>query len=212
MLNTHWHYDHTGGNENFGEAGALIFAHDNVRTRMEKGQTMANGRVVEPAPDVALPVVTFNDQMSLHVNGQTVHGLHVEHGHTDGDTLVHFEEANVIHMGDTFLNGGYPFVDLASGGHINGVIEAAAMALAVSDDDTLIIPGHGPLGTRADLLQFHDMLVAIRDRVAQRMADGESLETIVAARPTADFDGMVNADGFIKPDMLVTAIYESLSQ
>ena len=211
VLNTHWHYDHTGGNENFGERGALILAHDNVRTRMVEGQTMANGRVVEPAVPGALPVVTFNDKLALHVNGHTIRGHHVEHAHTDGDTLVHFEEANVFHMGDTFVNGGYPFVDLRSGGHIDGIIEAAATVLALSDGETRIIPGHGALASKADLQRYHDMLVTIRDRVAARVAKGESLEVIVAAKPTADFDAAVDANGFIKPDMLVEAIFRSLA-
>lgn len=212
VLNTHWHYDHTGGNENFGEGGALIMAHDNVRTRMAAGQTMSSGRVVEPAPAVALPVVTFNDRLSLHVNGESIRGIHIEHAHTDGDTLVYFEDANVLHMGDTFFNGMYPFIDLGSGGHINGVIEAAATALSLSDADTLIIPGHGPLADRDDLQRYHDMLFTLRDRVARRMADGESLEEIQRARPTADFDDSVDADGFIKPDVIVGFIYDSLSK
>ena len=211
VLNTHWHYDHTGGNENFGKRGALIMAHDNVHTRMQAGQTLGSGRVVAPAPRVALPIVTFNDTLTLRINGQTIRGMHIEAAHTDGDTLVHFREANVLHMGDTYFNGMYPFIDRSSGGHIDGLIRAAATALALCNDDTRIIPGHGPLATRAELKRYHDMLLAIRRRVAALLAEGKSLEAIQAAGPTADFDARVNADGFIKPDALVAFIVESLS-
>lgn len=212
VLNTHWHYDHTGGNENFGARGALIMAHDNVHKRMEAGQTMGTGRVVEPAPPVALPVITFNDALTLHVNGQTIKGIHIESAHTDGDTIVHFQEAKVLHMGDTYFNGMYPFIDRSSGGHIDGIIDAAAQALALSDSDTRIIPGHGPLASRADLQAYHDMLLTIRGRVAASMADGKTLAEIQAAKPTRDYDTQVNADGFIKPDVLVGFIFESLSE
>jgi glyoxylase-like metal-dependent hydrolase (beta-lactamase superfamily II) len=213
VLNTHWHYDHTGGNENFGERGALIMAHDNVHKRMAAGQFMAiSGRTIDPAPAAALPVITFNDALTLHTNGQTITGTHVHHAHTDGDVLVRFEEGNVIHMGDTFFNGMYPFIDLGSGGHINGIIEAAKRALEMADENTKIIPGHGPLASKADLQAYHDRLVAIRDNVAALIAEGRSLEAIQAARPTADFDAQVNANGFIKPDTLVGFIYESLTQ
>lgn len=211
VLNTHWHYDHTGGNENFGKRGALILAHDNVHTRMEAGQTMGSGRVIDPAPKEALPVITFNDQLSLHVNGQTITGHHVHHAHTDGDTIVYFKEANVIHMGDTYFNGMYPFIDLSSGGNFNGVITAASTALALGNADTQIIPGHGPLAARADLQNYHDMLVVLRDRVSKMLDQGMDLEAIQAAKPTADYDGTVNADGFIKPDVLVGFIVSSLA-
>jgi len=154
--------------------------------------------------------VTFNDELGLHVNGHTVRGLHAPAAHTDGDTIVHFREANVFHMGDTFHNAGYPFVDLGSGGHIDGFIRAAELVLGLSDEDTRIIPGHGPLATPADLDRYHAMLVAMRDRVATRMAAGETLQAILEARLTADFDQTVNPDGFVKPDAFVTAIYRSL--
>jgi glyoxylase-like metal-dependent hydrolase (beta-lactamase superfamily II) len=210
VLNTHWHYDHTGGNENFGAAGSLIVAHDRVRTRMVAGQTMGNGRVIEPAPPAALPVVTFNDALGLHVNGLTVRGLHAPAAHTDGDTIVHFQEANAMHMGDIFNHGSYPFIDLNSGGHIDGIIAGCAMALALSDEDTLIIPGHGALARKADLQRYHDRLVAIRARIAQHLADGKTLDEILAAKPTADFDGEVDTSGFVKTEGFVTAVVQSL--
>ncbi|MEE4278727.1 MAG: MBL fold metallo-hydrolase [Halieaceae bacterium] len=210
VLNTHWHYDHTGGNENFGKSGSLIMAHDNVRARMVAGQNMGNGRVIEPAVPAALPVVTFNDSLGLHVNGQTVRGIHVNPAHTDGDTIVHFQEANAMHMGDIFNHGSYPFVDLSSGGHIDGIIEACAMALELADDETLIIPGHGSVARRGDLKAYHDRLVAIRERIAQHVAAGQSLEEILAAKPTADFDDEVDTTGFVKTEGFVTAVVKSL--
>ena len=212
VLNTHWHGDHSGGNENFGQAGALILAHDNVHKRMATGQSMATGREVPPAPAAALPVVTFNDTLTLHINGQSIRGLHVHNAHTDGDTILYFPQANVLHMGDTFFNGMYPFIDRSSGGHIDGMIAAAARALALADEGTKIIPGHGPLADRADLERYHAMLAAIRGRVAALMAEGRTLEEIQAEKPTADFDASVNADGFIKPDRLVGFIYDSLAE
>jgi len=179
---------------------------------MAAGQTVeAAGRTIDPAAKAALPVVTFNDELTLHVNDQTIRGVHIHHAHTDGDVLVYFREGNVIHMGDTFFNGNYPFVDLNSGGHINGVIEAAATALALGDADTKIIPGHGALASKADLKAYHDMLVTIRDRVESLMATGKSREEVQAARPTSDFDATVDPNGFISPERLVDFIFDSLS-
>ncbi len=212
VLNTHWHYDHTGGNENLGKAGALIMAHDHVHERMQAGQTLGTGRVVEPAPKAALPVVTFSETLTLHANGQTILGTHIANAHTDGDTIVFFREANVMHTGDAFVNGSYPFVDRSSGGHIDGIIAAAAFVYEMSDANTRIIPGHGPIADRDEVKRFHDMLVAIRGRVAALIEEGKSLEEIQAAKPTADFDGQVNANGFVKPDGLVAAIFDSLSE
>ncbi|MEO1082287.1 MAG: MBL fold metallo-hydrolase [Pseudomonadota bacterium] len=210
VLNTHWHYDHTGGNENFGKSGSLILAHDNVRTRMVAGQTMGSGRVIEPAPDAALPVVTFNDELGLHVNGQTVRGIHVKAAHTDGDMIIHFAEANAMHMGDIFNHGSYPFIDLGSGGNINGIIDGCAKALELADDDTLIIPGHGVLANKDDLQRYHDRLFAIRDRIAELMERGNSIEEILAAKPTADYDKEVNTGGFVKPEGFIKAVVSSL--
>lgn len=187
VFNTHWHGDHTGGNENMGEAGALIVAHDNVRERMSADQVLERvGRPVSttPAsPDGALPVVTFTDDVSFHINGDRLHAFHVEHAHTDGDAIVHFVEANVVHMGDTFFRDRFPFIDTASGGSIDGLIAAAGDALGVMDAETQIIPGHGPISTREDLRAYRDALKTMRDAVADLMEEGMSLEQIQAARP-----------------------------
>ncbi|MEL6949145.1 MAG: MBL fold metallo-hydrolase [Pseudomonadota bacterium] len=210
VLNTHWHFDHTGGNENLGDS-ALIMAHDNVRKRMAAGQFLEAFQMqIDPAPDVALPALTFNDTLTLHANGLTIRGFHIEHAHTDGDTLVHFEEANVVHMGDTFFNGIYPFLDVESGGDIDGLIEAADAVLAIADEDTNIIPGHGPLADRDALLGYRAMLSGIRDAVAKGIAEDMSLEEIQATGPSAPFDAEYG-DGFMPPERFVAAVYVSLT-
>jgi len=187
VFNTHWHGDHTGGNENMGEVGALIVAHDNVRVRMSTEQVLERiGRPVTttPAsPEGALPVVTFTQDVSFHLNDDELHAFHVSNAHTDGDAIVHFVGANVVHMGDTFFRDRFPFIDTASGGSIDGVIAAAGAALAVMDADTQVIPGHGGLSTREDLRAYRDALKTMRDGVAALMAQGRSLEQIQAARP-----------------------------
>jgi len=180
VVNTHWHSDHTGGNENLGQAGAIIYAHENVRRRMTAGQFIEalNSRV-EPAPPGALPVVTFKDAVTFHINGDSVTTVHVAPAHTDGDVIIHFTKANVIHMGDTFHNAGLPFVDLSSGGSIHGIIAAADKVLAMSNAQTRIIPGHGPLADRARLKMYRDMVVALRDRVRTLISTGKTADQVV---------------------------------
>lgn len=162
VVNTHWHGDHTGGNENLSMAGAIIVAHENVRRRMSVEQFMAafNSRV-PASPRKALPVVTFTDAISLYVNDDSIDVMHVERAHTDGDAIIVFRKANVVHMGDTYFNGGYPFIDLSSGGSIDGIIATADRVLASTNDSTKIIPGHGALGNRASLRQYRDVLVSL---------------------------------------------------
>ena len=209
VINTHWHFDHTGGNENLGRRGAVVMAHHNVRRRMSTEQFLAALNVkVPPSPKEALPVVTFDDGATLHLNGDTLHIVHVNNAHTDGDVLVHWQKANVLHMGDTFFHGeSYPFVDLSSGGSVDGVIAAANRALAITNASTRIIPGHGPVATRAQLTAYRDMLVDIRAKVAAGLKAKRTLAQIKASNPTARY-GMPN--GFIKPDQFVEAVYNSL--
>lgn len=210
VLNTHWHGDHTGGNENFGKTGAVLVAHENVRKRLSKGQMMEFfNRQVPPAPHGALPVITFTRDLIFHLNGERMLVTHVDPAHTDGDSIVYFEKANVIHMGDVYFNKMYPFIDNGSGGSVDGVIRAVAQVLKKADRDTRIIPGHGPLSDVAELMAYHDMLVAIRDQVRTLKKGGATLEAVIAAKPTAAFDEKLGG-GFIKPDKFAEIVYQSL--
>jgi glyoxylase-like metal-dependent hydrolase (beta-lactamase superfamily II) len=211
VLNTHWHFDHTGGNENLGKAGALIVAHDNVRTRMSTEQFVtAIGRKVPPSPAAALPVVTFDASTSFHINGDTIRAVHVPHAHTDGDSLVHFTRANVIHMGDTYFANGFPFVDLSSGGSVEGLIAAVDKALAMGNDSTRYIPGHGSVSDRAALRTYRAMIVDVVAKVRAGIAAKRPLEAIVASKPTAAYDAKWGT-AFIKPEQFVRTVHASLT-
>lgn len=189
VVNTHWHMDHVGGNEQLGEGGVLIIAHENVRKRMSvEGFIEALNTRVPASPPKALPVVTFTDAVTFHINGDSVSATHVPPAHTDGDAIVYFRKANVIHMGDTFHNAGLPFVDLSSGGSLQGFITAADRVIAMSNEDTKIIPGHGPLADRARLRVYRDMIVALRDKIRAEIAAGRTLEQILAAKITATYE------------------------
>ena len=189
VMNTHWHFDHTGGNENMGQAGALIFAHENVRKRMSTEQFIEALKIKQPAsPRGALPVVTFTDTVSFHLNGDSIVVFHVAPAHTDGDVMVMFTKANVVHTGDVFVSAGFPFVDRSSGGTINGIISATERLVAVTNADTKIIPGHGPLSDRARVKAYHDMLVVMRDRMKKEIASKHTIDQVLASKMTAEYD------------------------
>ncbi|MCO1335612.1 MBL fold metallo-hydrolase [Microbulbifer sp. OS29] len=210
VINTHWHGDHTGGNENLGKSGALIVAHENVRKRVSTEQFIeAFQRTVEPSPPDALPVITFTDATTFYWNGDRVKVQHVGPAHTDGDSIVYFAEADVIHMGDVYFNGNYPFIDLSSGGSVNGMITAMDTALAMAGENTKIIPGHGPLSHRAELQQQRNILAELRDKVKAMVGEGQTRQEVIDAKPTAEFDAQYG-QGFMTPDIWTGIVYDSL--
>ena len=208
VLNTHWHGDHVGGNLEFGR-DAPIIAHTNVRTRLATGQK-SRGRVIEPLPPEALPVITFDESLSIHFNGEEIRVIHFPHGHTDGDSVVFFGGSNVVHMGDDFFAGQFPFVDLASGGDVEGLTKNVAAVIARLPADVKIIPGHGPLSTLADLKAYHRMILDTTDVVRKRISAGKTLRQIQA-------DGLPDKwqkweTGFISTDRWIEIIYKSLTK
>ena len=212
LVNTHWHYDHTGGNENLGNQGVLIVAHDNVYARMSKDTEIAAFNTVVPeAPKAALPVITFNDNVTFRLNGDEIRAVHYRHSHTDGDSVIHFVNANVIHTGDIWFNGFYPFIDVSSGGSIDGVISSIRTLINLADDDTRIIPGHGPLGDKQGMQDYLEMLEAVRDRMNKLIAEGNSLEQIMELSPNADYDAAMGK-GFINPEQFLRILYSDLTR
>lgn len=188
VINSHWHYDHSDGNENFGRAGATIVSHENSRTRMMSRQVVSlSGRVQEAYSEEGLPKITFYRSMRFHYNGDLIDVVHLGPAHTDGDAFVYFRDTNVIHTGDVFVRYGLPFIDNPNGGSINGMIDAAWQIAGMVDDDTIIIPGHGQLSTRDDLLEYREMLVTIRDRIVALMDEGAGKDRVVAANPTRGY-------------------------
>ena len=210
VINTHWHFDHTGGNEAFGASGSVIVAHQNTRQRMSTRQVVDFFKVTTPpSPAAALPIVTFAESVSLHLNGEDIDAVHVANAHSDSDVVLFFRQANVVHAGDTFVNGPYPFIDMGSGGSIDGLIAAVKVMLARCDEKSQIIPGHGPMANKIDLQAYHDMLLTVRDRVKALLARGRTQEQVLAARPTAEFDARYGA-GAMRPDIWLQRVYADL--
>ena len=210
LINTHYHSDHTGGNENLGKAGTLIFSHDQVRERLTVETVIkAFNMVTPPLPKAALPVVTFSSDITFHINGDTLRAFHVSRAHTDGDSVIHFQSANVIHAGDVFFNGFYPFIDVAHGGTVKGTIQAADAILALADEDTKIIPGHGPLGDKKQLQAYRDMLGTAYDALSRLKAEGLTVEDAVARKPLADLEERWGG-GLFPGDTWVGLIYSGL--
>jgi cyclase len=210
LINTHWHFDHTDGNAGLHEAGALIVAHENTRKRLSTPQDMKLfGLHFDPSPAAALPQQTFTQDLKLYFNNEELSLSHFSPAHTDTDISVRYEKGNVLHMGDTWFNGMYPVIDIGTGGSITGMIAAAERGMALSDAETKIVPGHGPQGERAALTKYRYLLVTVRDRVKAQKSAGKSLEDVIAAKPTADFD-VAWGNGFIKPEVFVQLVYSGV--
>jgi glyoxylase-like metal-dependent hydrolase (beta-lactamase superfamily II) len=211
VVNTHWHGDHTGGNEALGNAGAVIVAHDNVRRRLSVDtffRTM--NQQIKATPKAGLPVVTFTREVSLNLNGDQLQVVHVPNAHTDGDALVYWTGANVLHMGDTFFHKAtYPFIDRESGGSIDGMIAAVDRGLAIVKPGGRVIPGHGPVATVAELRGYRAMLADVRAKVAAGIRAGRTKAQVVASRPTAPYTEIAT-NGFITPTRFVETMYDEL--
>ena len=189
LLNTHFHGDHTGGNENFAKKGALIVSHDNVRERLVNGSFIAAfGMRTGPAPRPALPAVTFSEDIHFHINNESVRAIHVPNAHTDGDSFIYFKNANVVHTGDVFFNGFYPFIDSAHGGSLKGTIAGVDKILSITDVNSKIIPGHGPLADRAQLQAYRDMLSTAYERLLKLKNEGVSAEDAIIQKPLVDLE------------------------
>jgi glyoxylase-like metal-dependent hydrolase (beta-lactamase superfamily II) len=208
ILNTHYHGDHTGGNEHFGKTAPLV-AHENVRKRLASG-TARGGQTIPPAPAGALPVVTFNDTLTIHLNGEDVRAVHTPRGHTDGDSVIWFTRSNVVHMGDQFFNGFFPFIDAENGGSVSGMIENVEMVLKTIPADANVIPGHGPLSDKAGLQAFVDVLRNTRAAVQRGIAAGKSLEQLKADKVLAEWDAKWG-QGFIKTDRWIDTLHKELT-
>ncbi len=210
LINTHYHGDHTGGNENLGKEGTLIFSHDNVRERLSAGSFIKefNMRRAAVSHD-GLPVVTFSEDISFHLNGDTIQAIHVPHAHTDGDSFIYFKMANVIHAGDIFFNGFYPFVDVDHGGSVKGMIAAADKILSLADDKTKIIAGHGPIANKKDLIGYRQMLATVYERLKKLKAEGKTAKEVVSAKPLADLEA-IWGDGLFNGDRWIELIYSGV--
>jgi glyoxylase-like metal-dependent hydrolase (beta-lactamase superfamily II) len=208
LIDTHWHFDHADNNANLKKAGAAVVAHENTRKRLTETHELLGMRFL-PVPAEALPTRTFRDTNRLQVNGEEITLGHIPPSHTDTDIYIRFAKGNVLHMGDVFFSGMYPFFDTSTGGNINGMIAGAALGLKLADASTKIVPGHGPLASKADLTKSHDMLVDVRDRVQKLKKSGRTLEQVIADAPTKDLDATWGK-GFMQANNFVTLVYNTL--
>jgi glyoxylase-like metal-dependent hydrolase (beta-lactamase superfamily II) len=208
LIDTHWHFDHADNNGNFRAAGAGVIAHDNTKKRLMETHDLL-GLHFDPVPSAELPTQTFGSGLTLNANGEQIRLSHVAPAHTDTDVFIFFPKANVIHLGDVYFNGFYPFIDASTGGHITGMIDAVQTALKTVDARTKVVPGHGPLGTRATLEAYGEMLAGVRDKVRSLKAAGKSLADVQAAKPSAEFDAAWGK-GMMAPDAFVGLVYTTL--
>ena len=210
LVNTHVHPDHIGGNENIGRQGATIFARENLRARMMKPAAQANGQPGVPAPVMALPTVTYDAPLTFHVNGEDVRLIPVPAAHTDGDTMVYFPNANVIMTGDFYRSTGYPNIDRANGGTMNGMLAGFDAIVALARPDTKIVPGHGAVVDKTAVAAHKAMMLAVRDKVAALARQNKTQEEVMASKPTADFDAKVTGATAATADRFVGQLYQEL--
>lgn len=211
LINTHWHFDHVGGNATLAEEGATIIAHRLVRERMRRPRILGGMERQVPASEpAALPDVTFERGMQLHLNDEHIRVIHVGPAHTNGDSFVYFEKANVLHVGDVYFNRMYPYIDVNAGGNLDGFVSALDRALAIANDDTRIIPGHGPLSNIAELKRYRDTLSLLNQRIDKLVDSGKSREEVIAAKPTAEYDAEW-AKAF-PPDLWVGLVYDGITR
>ncbi len=207
LVNTHYHGDHSGGNQNMTNAGATIIAHDNVKKRLEAKQRDGSLK-----PKEALPIITFNDKLNITINGESVAVFHVSNAHTDGDALLYFTESNVLHTGDTYFNGRYPYIDLNSGGSVKGYIEAVKKGLMLIDEDTIIIPGHGKLSNKEAYQGFLKMLETLRTSIQKAIDEGITEDVVKADKSlTKTYDSLGFGSGFISSEKIRLTFYKSLT-
>ena len=211
VLNTNWHYDHALGNEMFRKEGAVIIAQDNSGTRMKSDQLHDVINAKTPAyPPAAWPEITFASSLTLNFNGDVIDVIHIANAHSDADAVFRFRKAKVIHTGDLFFSGGYPYIDIGNGGSVNGMIAAADQLLKLIGEDYRVIPGHGPLSDRQRLQEYRAMLATVRDRIMRLIKEGKKLEEAVAAKPTSDLDKAWG--GAMSPDLFASLVYKDLAR
>jgi len=208
LIDTHWHFDHADNNEQFRKAGAAIVAHDNTKKRLSESHELM-GAKFPPAPAAALPTQTFANVHALDANGEKIALGHIPPAHTDTDIYIKFQNANVLHLGDVFFNGMYPFIDASTGGSIGGMITGAEMGAKMADSKTQIVPGHGPLGDIVALNKYRDMLITVRDRIAKLKNSGQTLPQVLAASPTKDLDATWGK-GFMAPNDFLAIVYNTI--
>jgi glyoxylase-like metal-dependent hydrolase (beta-lactamase superfamily II) len=210
LIDTHVHGDHTGGNENFAKLGVTIFARDQLRTRLAHPNPAADGTPGKPAPALALPVVTYDAPVTIHLDGEDVRLLPLRNAHTDGDTLVSFPKHDILAVGDYFRSVGYPVVDIKNGGSLAGILDALASTIGRAGPNTKIIPGHGPIVDRNALVAQRDLILAVRDKVAELVAQNKTIEEVIAAKPTAQFDSIVPQSTAQSSERFVKWLYDEL--
>ena len=210
LLNTHWHQDHTGGNAHQNEKGAKLIAHENVKKRLEKGQTItAFDKVVEPAEEAALPEETYTEANEMRLNGYTFKIIPVADAHTDGDSFVYWPDLNVVQAGDLFFNGFWPFIDYSSGGDIYGMIAATDQILMLADEETRIIPGHGPVAGKAELEAFNAVLRDVADKISTAKSQDQTVEEFIAAEPLTEHEEQWGG-GFLPTEKFVRIVWDGL--